>query len=106
MDRARGIDVIAVILVTVLVAELVGVVIGQRMIWASGELRTLFRSPLVPSVLVLVSVVLALEGVIKRRTESAMLSRVVALLIIAVALPLAAILGRLFGVWSPSHPVG
>ena len=63
MDRARGIDVIAGVLIVVLIAEVIGAVIGQRLVWIFGDALfvQLFRSPFVPGVLGATALVFALE---------------------------------------------
>ncbi|MBL8910359.1 MAG: hypothetical protein JNM17_06615 [Archangium sp.] len=107
MDRARGIDVIAVLLIVVLIVETVGALIGQRGVWIQGELLArLFRSPLVPSVMATTAIVFGLEGLVRRRDEKAMFTRVVAMLIIAIAMPVAAVVGVATRMISPKMPVG
>jgi hypothetical protein len=108
VERARGVDVMAVLLIAVLVLELAGAVIGQRMIWAYGNGLVIqaFRSPLVPAALVLAAVAFGLEGVIKRRDDAAMVARLIAMLLVVVALPVAAVIGGIFGFYTAQHPVG
>lgn len=105
MDRARGINVIAGVLIVVLIAEVIGAVIGQQQVWIFGDalVPRMFRSPFVPGVIAATAIVFAIEGLIRRRDEKSMFGRVVAMLIVAVGLPIAALVGAVTGVISQKY---
>lgn len=93
-ERARGIDVVALLLVGVLILEGVGLTIGSRsfalMFRDFGSklpwLTRLFMLPVVPLGVVLGCAAFAIEGVVRRRPEPAMMMRVVVEIVIGVVL--------------------
>ncbi|MFT3707821.1 MAG: hypothetical protein QM817_09205 [Archangium sp.] len=91
---SRGIDIVAVAIAVVLLIEGVLLAVAQRTFALmfrdfAAELpfiTQLFIRPAFPIAVALIGVVIALEGVVRRRSERAMLGRVVASLVIAAAL--------------------
>ncbi|MFT3707823.1 MAG: hypothetical protein QM817_09215 [Archangium sp.] len=109
MNRDRGIDVFALVLVAVLLVEGVGTFLAQMSIWPGNHwvaVRFDFYQPWMPSTLAVAGALFALESVVSKRTEQAVFRRVVVGLIIAVTLALATVLGLATGVAHLTRPVG
>jgi peptidoglycan/LPS O-acetylase OafA/YrhL len=94
MERSRGIDVVALALSALLLVEGVLLALAQRSFalmfrdfGATLPLPTrLFIQPAFPIGVALVGGAFALEGVIRRRSEGALLARVISVLVLAAAL--------------------
>lgn len=103
--RSRGIDVIAFVLGVLLLLEALGVAIASRTFMTmfrdfGGTLplvTRLFLTPVVPLGAALGAMAFAVEGALRRRSESAMLLRVIVEIVVAGLI----VLGFVVGVYSP-----
>jgi hypothetical protein len=109
MQRGRGIDVFAVVLVAVLAVEAVGVFLAQQSVWPGNRwiaVRLDHFEPWMPATLAAAGALLVLEAIVRRRSEEAVFTRVVVGLVIAGGLAVATAVGLFTGVAHVTRPVG
>lgn len=111
--KSRGIDVIALVLGVLLLLEAVGVVAASRSFAAmfrdfGGTLplvTRLFLIPVVPLGVALGSMAFAVEGAVRRRSEPAMMVRVIAEIVVAALLLVGFIAGMYLPIFAISGSV-